>query len=105
MVVRFLSTLAVLLLFANQAAAQLNPLGNTGGSDEPMELESDKGLELHQDRQIIVARGNVVVRQGKVRLRADIVSASYKDWLTGLFPTIPTMPHMLPALPLRLPGP
>ena len=61
------------------AAAQINPLGNVGGGDQPLELESDKGLELHQDQQMVVARGNVVVRQGGVRLRADIVSASYKD--------------------------
>ncbi len=36
-------------------------------------------MELHQNRQMVVARGNVVVRQGDVRLRADIVSASYKE--------------------------
>lgn len=76
---RYFSILAVLVLASFPAAAQLNPLGNTGGNDQPLELESDKGLELHQDRNMVVARGNVVVRQGNIKLRADIVSASYKD--------------------------
>lgn len=76
---RFLLTVLTLLALAHSAAAQINPLGNVGGGDQPLELESDKGLELHQDQQMVVARGNVVVRQGDVRLRADIVSASYKD--------------------------
>lgn len=76
---RYLLPFAALLWFASPALAQLNPLGNMGGGDQPLELESDKGLELHQDRQMVVARGNVVVRQADVRLRADIVSASYRD--------------------------
>jgi lipopolysaccharide export system protein LptA len=76
---RFLLSVLVLFALAQPVAAQINPLGNVGGGDQPLELESDKGLELHQDQQMVVARGNVLVRQGDVRLRADIVSASYKD--------------------------
>lgn len=74
----FLAFLACLLA-AGPSVAQLNPLGNLGAGDEPLELESDEGLELYQDRQMVVARGNVMVRQGDMRLRADIVSASYKE--------------------------
>lgn len=76
---RYLLPFAALLWLASPAFAQLNPLGNMGVSDQPLELESDKGLELHQDRQMIVARGNVIVRQADVKLRADIVSASYRE--------------------------
>ncbi len=75
----FLLTAATCLLAAMPGWAQLNPLGNLGAGEQPMELESDEGLELHQDRQMVVARGNVIVRQGDVRLRADTVSASYKE--------------------------
>ena len=75
----FLLTIATCLMAAAPGWAQLNPLGNLGAGDQPFELESDEGLELHQDRQMMVARGNVIVRQGDVRLRADTVSASYKD--------------------------
>ena len=75
----FLLTIATCLLAYTPGWAQLNPLGNLGAGEQPLELESDEGLELHQDRQMVVARGNVIVRQGDIRLRADVVSASYKD--------------------------
>ena len=75
----FLLTIVTCLLAYAPGWAQLNPLGNLGTGEQPLELESDEGLELHQDRRMLVARGNVMVRQGNISLRADVVSASYKD--------------------------
>ena len=51
----FLLTIATCLMAAAPSWAQLNPLGNLGAGDQPLELESDEGLELHQDRQMMVA--------------------------------------------------
>ena len=65
------------------ASAQSQTLPGIGDSKAPLEIEADNGLELFQERKLIVAKGNVVAKQGKVELRADIVSASYDDGSKG----------------------
>ncbi|MGY9056516.1 MAG: LptA/OstA family protein [Alphaproteobacteria bacterium] len=75
----FLLIIAVLIANLSVAFAQVDPLNSFGKGKEPLEIESDQGMELFQERQLAIARGNVLVRQGKLVLRADLVSASYRD--------------------------
>jgi lipopolysaccharide export system protein LptA len=78
---RLALAVAALLTLADtgSAIAQGNPLGALGTSDEPLEIESDQGFELYQERNLVVAKGNVLVQQGPTRLQADLVSASYDE--------------------------
>ncbi len=71
--------LAVLLLGLQPSSAQVAPLGSLGSPGEPLEIVSEEGFELFQERQLVIAKGNVVVRQGETELRADLLSASYRD--------------------------
>lgn len=67
-----------LLLSAMMAAdAQQSGLAGLGNPNEPLEIEADNGLELYQDRNLVVAKGNVVAKQGEVTLRSDLLSAAY----------------------------
>jgi lipopolysaccharide export system protein LptA len=61
------------------AHAQQPALPGIGDPNAPLEIEADNGLELYQDRQLVVAKGNVIATQGEVVLRADILSASYEE--------------------------
>jgi lipopolysaccharide export system protein LptA len=63
--------------------AQRQTLPGLGDSKAPLEIEADNGLELIQERKLVIAKGNVVAKQGPVELRADIVSASYEDGPKG----------------------
>lgn len=73
--------LALMLALSAGAGAQAQPAGlpGLGNANAPLEIEADRGLELYQDRNMVVAKGNVVARQGEVILRADIVSATYEE--------------------------
>lgn len=63
--------------------AQPGSLDRLGAGDAPIEIESDQGLELYQEERLVVATGNVVVRQGELVLRADLVSANYAEDAEG----------------------
>jgi len=67
------------LPLAGPAGAQQMSSPSIGDPNAPLEIEADNGLELYQDRQLVVAKGNVVATQGTVVLRADILSASYEE--------------------------
>lgn len=73
------ATLALLLLAGTPVAAQQPGTASIGDPGAPLEIEADNGLELYQDRQLVVAKGNVIARQGTVVLRADLLSASYEE--------------------------
>ena len=74
--------LALALLFSD-GVAQTGPLNRLSAGDSPIEIESDQGLELYQDEYLVVAKGNVIVRQGELILRADLVSANYAEDAEG----------------------
>jgi lipopolysaccharide export system protein LptA len=81
---RIISVSCMLVLLAAlgisaTAQAQQQTLPGLGDPKAPLEIEADNGLELFQDRNLVVAKGNVVARQGLVVLHSDILSASYED--------------------------
>ncbi|PJB71856.1 MAG: ostA-like family protein [Alphaproteobacteria bacterium CG_4_9_14_3_um_filter_47_13] len=56
------------------AQQTLNPDRN-----EPLEITADQTLEWHRNNQKFIARGNVIVKQGKVTIAADILTADYRE--------------------------
>jgi lipopolysaccharide export system protein LptA len=57
-------------------AQQPNPAPS--GEGQPIEIQSDSGIEWQQDAQVYIARGNVVVTRGTTELHADTVIAHYR---------------------------
>lgn len=54
-----------------------------GGSDGPVQIDAEDGIEWRQDRQVFEARGNAVARRGEVEVRADVLSAHYREAADG----------------------
>lgn len=65
-----------LLLTAQATQAQLLNL-ETG--DGPIEIDASEALEWRSDAQQYVAQGDARVRQGENEVRADILTADYRD--------------------------
>lgn len=76
---------AVLTLLAGAADAATRgsppaakpPVQNAPSGDEPIEINADR-LEVQQDRQVAIFRGNVEATQGAIRLRADELKVYYR---------------------------
>ncbi|WP_298727156.1 LptA/OstA family protein [uncultured Ferrovibrio sp.] len=69
--------LSMAALAAAPALAQVN-LGNSRNSDQPIEIASDT-LEVQQDKQLAIFRGNVDVVQGDTRLRSEELFVYYRE--------------------------
>ena len=54
-----------------------------GEGGEPVEVEADGSLEWHEDLRLYVARGNAVLRQGEAELRAETITAHYREQAEG----------------------
>lgn len=53
------------------------------GGDGPVEIEATESLELHEKERQYIARGDARVRQGDVELRAQTLTADYRDAAAG----------------------
>ncbi|MEQ8966189.1 MAG: LptA/OstA family protein, partial [Azospirillaceae bacterium] len=62
------------------ARAQAVPLG---GGDGPVEIEAAESLEWLSEEKLYVARGDAVLRQGEVTVRAETLTAAYRETATG----------------------
>lgn len=72
--------LAIIFMFFTGAPAQAQNLsGFNPDKDQPLEITADDTLEWHRDSQQYIARGHVVARQGDVTIKADILTADYRD--------------------------
>ncbi len=78
----FLLISAALFSFAGYAVAQ-NLNFAVGGSDAPIEITSENGIEWQQDNLTFMARGNAVATRGKVSLRADVLRVYYRELKGG----------------------
>lgn len=67
------------LLFAGLAG--LPALAQT--FEFPLEIEADGGIEWRRDEQSLVAQGKVVMTRGDTELRAENISAHYRDTANG----------------------
>jgi len=48
-----------------------------GGSDAPLEISADEGIEWRREERVYVARGNARAKQGDSEIRADELRAYY----------------------------
>ena len=75
-----LAMLAAGFMSPNHASAQLL---EQAGDDEPVTVEVEQGIEWIRDAKMYVARGNAVAIRGKVTVRADMLTALYREKETG----------------------
>lgn len=75
-----LLALGLVLACIGSAAAQMNlgPRRGADNSNKPIEIAADN-LEVLQDKQLAIFRGNVDVAQGEMRLRADELYVYYRE--------------------------
>lgn len=52
-------------------------------NDPPIEIEAERGIEWRQEEKIVYARGNARAVRGALVLRADVLSARYRDRANG----------------------
>lgn len=67
-------TTGLLVALASTGSAQ-----TLGGGSGPIEIEAEDGIEWLRDEQLYHARGNAVATQGDLTVRADLLTAHYKD--------------------------
>lgn len=70
------AALALACLFAAPALAQL--AGGNRDTSQPIEIAADR-LEVQQDANRAIFRGNVDATQGDLRLRADTLTVHYRN--------------------------
>lgn len=68
---------------AGPAAAQLLPGLGGENDDSPVQIEATESLEWHSEEQTYVARGDAVLRQNEIEVRADVLTAYYRELDTG----------------------
>ena len=68
-------------LAASPAAAQ--SFGGQSGSDEPLEINADEGIEWRRDTNQYIARGNARAAQGDMEVFADVLTAFYRPNQNG----------------------
>lgn len=75
--------LAAAIAVMASAAAHAQSLGFGRGSNEPIEIEADDGIEWQRANQLYVARGNARARQAGVTVEADELVAYYRSTDSG----------------------
>jgi lipopolysaccharide export system protein LptA len=81
-VIRIAIAAVVASLWAAAAGAQ--GLGLPGQTrDKPVEITADQGIEWNQPRKAYIARGNAQATQGDVAVRAETLTAYYREAENG----------------------
>lgn len=74
-----ISARTVLLALGLVAAVPAGAQMMTGGGDAPVEIDAEDGIEWLQAERAYVARGNALARQGDLEVRAQVLTAFYRD--------------------------
>lgn len=72
---------AMALCQPSLAALGLGPGGSK--SDAPVSIEAEDGIEWQQGNQVYIARGNARATQGSASVRADSLTAHYRNAKSG----------------------
>jgi len=56
---------------------------NPGDGKTPLQVSADNGVEWQKDTRLYIARGNAVATRGDLRVRADTLTAHYRDTTGG----------------------
>ena len=70
-----LALVLVLLTGIASAQAPAPPAGEEG----PVRVDADESIEWHRDRKVLVARGNAKAVRGDLDVRADTLTAHYRE--------------------------
>jgi lipopolysaccharide export system protein LptA len=65
--------------FAQTPAQNVNPQEMTQSAEDPIEITALKSVEWLRDQRQYVAREDVVVTQGALTIRTDLLTADYKE--------------------------
>lgn len=67
------------------SAAQGETSGLLGGgqSNSPIEIEAESGIEWRRNDKQYIARGNALAKRGDLTVRADTLTAHYRDKAAG----------------------
>ena len=74
-----------LLVFVFVPASLISPAQSQTLSQEgdqtsvPIEVEAENGIEWQRDKQVVLARGNARAVRGDTEVRADVLSAHYRE--------------------------
>jgi lipopolysaccharide export system protein LptA len=60
-------------------AQSLGSSFGAAGSDQPITIQAEEGIEWQQRAQVYIARGNAVAQSGEVTVRADELTAFYRE--------------------------
>jgi len=90
---------ALLLAFAGPLAAQTptppappaapaagggsQVTSDPGNGKAPLQVSAENGVEWQKDTKLYIARGNAVATRGDLRVRADTLTAHYRDTANG----------------------
>ncbi len=78
--------LAILFVLAALLVAPAHAQTLSQGGDQtspPIEVEAENGIEWRRDKKIVLARGNARAIRGDTEVRADVLSAHYRDRADG----------------------
>lgn len=60
-----------------------SPATAATGAKTPLQVSADNGVEWQKDTKLYIARGNAVATRGDLRVRADVLTAHYRDATAG----------------------
>lgn len=74
----------VVLAASMMPAADAQTLSQEGAQPgPPIEVEAESGIEWQRDNKVVLARGNARAIRGDTEVRADLLSAHYRDRSNG----------------------
>jgi lipopolysaccharide export system protein LptA len=78
--------LALTLLPFGSGSVPAQSLGSSfgaAGSNQPITIQAEEGIEWQQRAQVYIARGNAVAQSGEVTVKADELTAFYRETSTN----------------------
>jgi lipopolysaccharide export system protein LptA len=70
---------ALVALVPSLGMAQFLGSGQDSGEGTPLKIEAERGIEWHQNEKAYVARGNALAARGDVSVRAEVLTAYYRQ--------------------------
>ncbi|WP_299400182.1 LptA/OstA family protein [Pelagibius sp.] len=79
----FLGAVLVPAFALQPQSAAAQAIGNLQESDEPLEINAEEGIEWNRNDKTYIARGNARAASGDVEVRAEVLTAYYRDSAEG----------------------
>lgn len=74
----------VVVMASLTSPAQTQTLSQEGDqASPPIEVEAENGIEWQRDKKVVLARGNARAIRGDTQVRADVLSAHYRERSNG----------------------